>query len=366
MRITLLCLLKFILLYSILAYSCNEQQVKKIIITGKIKNIPSEKIYLTNAYYWDVLLDSAVIENDKFSFELDTSVYNEPFFATICIKNEENRIKSLLVFNYKRTTPKDTFASSGFMLSYGKTHLTGDYNDKLHRVSIKPNPENDLFFDLKTEQFASAKNFQHVKNTIQKNSSSYFLLQKLYENKSLYSATEIKNILALFDKKLLKSKTAIDLNHYSNYIITKGDALPNSQLTNFNGQKEFLFNDSANISMLIFWASWCGPCRMEIPQLKNIRKKYPPQILSMKSISLDENSKNWEKALKDENMPWQQLLVPYNNLVKIKAQFTVNAVPVIIFVDKNKKEIKRFNGYSENNIIEYNNFIKEYINKIKN
>jgi thiol-disulfide isomerase/thioredoxin len=346
-----------------LLYSCKERQETSIIINGNVKNIPSKKVYLTNAYSWDIFLDSAKYENDRFEFVTDTSKYPEPFLASICILNGKNKIEQLAVFNYKRTNAKDTFGNTGFMLSFGKTELSGDYNDKYHRVSIKPNKENDLYFDLKTEYFGSRKNIKFIKATIQDNPSSFFLLQQLFQYKRLYSANELMDILPLFDKRIQNCNTMIELKQYCSYLPEKGAAYPNAQLTNLKGDNVLLFTDSAKINMLIFWASWCGPCRQEIPQLKTIRNMFPEQVLSMKSISIDEDAKKWEKALNEETMPWEQFLIPYKDLLKIKAQFSVNAVPTIIFTDKNMKLIKRFEGYSETNIAEYTNSINEYLNK---
>jgi len=359
-----------ILLVSILL-SCKYKNSDKsnnmhISLVGEIKNLPAKKIYLTNAYNWNIFIDSAEVTKDKFEFSVDSFKYDAPFLASVCIVIGANKIEQLLIFNYKRTNTNDTVASTGFMLRFGKNQLFGDYNEKFHRVSIIPNSENDLLFDLKTTDFGAVKNLKFIKETIEKNPCSYFLLNQLFQNRNLYSASELKDILTLFDKKLLISKTANDLVDYSNYLLPKSDIFPNSQLTNAQGENETLFKDSAEITIIIFWASWCGPCRLEIPQLKNIRKKFSPQLLSMKSISVDEEVKNWQRAVKEENMPWQQFLVPHNDLVKIKAQFTINSVPIVMFVDKNKHVLKRFSGYSDNNIMEYVDFINQYLTKNKN
>lgn len=175
-------LLILILLNAFLLYSCTETRRSKMIITGHVKNIPANRIYLTDAYQWSVFLDSSRYENDKFKFTLDSSKFQTPFLASICIVNDENEIEQLAVINYKRTTLKDTFANSGFMLSWGNTKIVGDYNDRFHRVSIVPNDENDLYFDPTTEHFASNKNMTVIKETIGKNTSSYFLLNQLYIN----------------------------------------------------------------------------------------------------------------------------------------------------------------------------------------
>jgi thiol-disulfide isomerase/thioredoxin len=353
---------------SISVVSCSNNdnipiKVNGIVIEGTVKNLPVKKIYLTSAAKWDVFIDSASVDNNKFKLSLDTSQYNEPFLASICVVTAENKIEQLAVVNYNRTNKKDTFSNTGFMLILGKTELFGDYNDKLHRIAIRPNVENDLLFDSKTEYFASEKKPVFIKETIRKNPFSYFLLQKLFEYKEFYSASELKSFVQNFDKRLVNSETAQNLLKYSDYLLTKGKVLPNTLLNNFDGGKDSLFNGLTKLNMLIFWASWCGPCLLEIPQLKAIRKKYSSEILTMQSISIDEYADKWGKAVAEQQMTWRQLLPPQSDLLKIQAQFSINSVPIVIFADKDRKEIKRFVGFSENNTEEYIKFINEFLER---
>ena len=348
-------------------YSCEEKKETGMLISGYVKNIPVKKIYLTNAYRGDIFLDSCNYENGKFQFNLDTLKLPEPFLASICIKTDKNKIEQLGIINYLRTTIKDTFSNTGFMLSWGQTELYGDYNDRFHRVAMVPNKENDLLFDLKTENFGSRKNIKFINEIIRRNPCSYFLLEKLYQNKSLYLSNELNDILSLFDKSIQSNSSAYaELKQYSGFLIDKGAAFPSSQLVNFKGEAVNLVNDSTEINMLIFWASWCGPCRLEIPQLKNLRNQFPKEILTMKSISIDEDSTSWQKAVTEEGMAWQQLIIPLKDLLKVKAQFSINSVPTVIFIDKDMKEVKRYTGYNDTNITEYNNFVNEYLIKNEN
>lgn len=337
-------------------YCCTQKERKQIIITGAVENLPSKKIYLANAYYWDVLLDSTEIKNGNFQFTLDSSKFSEPFLATVSILDSVEALKPLFIVNYKRTNGKDTFANSGFMIQFGKNELTGHFDDS-RRISVKPNRESDLAFDLKTENFGSSKNISFIQKTISENSSSNFLIQKLYQYKYLYTANELQDFLSLFNSEIRQSETGTRLAQYCTFLPVKGEPFTNETLININGAPEKLFNSPSKINMLIFWASWCGPCRLEIPQLKNIRNEFTADVLSMKSISIDEDAIKWRKAVEEELMPWPQLLVPGKDADRIKAQFGVYAVPVVVFTDENNKEIKRFTGYNENNLLKYKAFI---------
>ena len=93
-----------------------------------------------------------------------------------------------------------------------------------------------------------------------------------------------------------------------------------------------------DITMLEFWASWCGPCRGEIPHLKHIHKKYPE--FDIISISVDDSVDEWKKAVREENMDWIQLRdvsMMDGNAMKL---YGVMGIPCCIILDEQGRFFK--------------------------
>jgi thiol-disulfide isomerase/thioredoxin len=122
-----------------------------------------------------------------------------------------------------------------------------------------------------------------------------------------------------------------------------------------------IIDTSLKLNMLVFWASWCGPCRREIPLLKEIETEYKGKGLNLVSISIDDNKSNWEKALNQEKMEWPQYLVDKDRIDLVMQQFNFSAIPLVVFTDKSGKEIKKFIGYDKEQKKNYDAIIKQFL-----
>jgi len=95
------------------------------------------------------------------------------------------------------------------------------------------------------------------------------------------------------------------------------------------------------ITILDFWASWCGPCRQETPFMIELYNKYKDSGLGMVGISLDQEKDTWLQAIKSLGIPWPQMsdLKGWDNTVA--KQFCINSIPHTIIVDKSGKILRR-------------------------
>ncbi|MBS1949315.1 MAG: TlpA family protein disulfide reductase, partial [Bacteroidetes bacterium] len=84
-----------------------------------------------------------------------------------------------------------------------------------------------------------------------------------------------------------------------------------------------------------FWASWCGPCRMNNPHLVKFYKKYHPKGLEMLSVSIDSDLKAWKKAVKKDKLTWAQVNDNKGWSSSTASTYSVDAIPASFLIDRN-------------------------------
>lgn len=83
--------------------------------------------------------------------------------------------------------------------------------------------------------------------------------------------------------------------------------------------------------LIDFWASWCNPCRKEIPNLKKLYAQYADKGFQIISISIDKKKADWEKALKEEQLVWPN----YLDNGDVAATYKVKMIPTMYLIDTN-------------------------------
>lgn len=159
--------------------------------------------------------------------------------------------------------------------------------------------------------------------------------------------TEMDDLLKTIDISLHETPAYKQLKEsVENYYPTAiGEKYIDINLVDENG-KEVKLSDyvkPGQYNMVEFWASWCGPCRGEIPHLRHVYDAYGKGAdgLNMISVSIDEKEKDWKKALKEENMTWTQLNDTKGWKGDVVTKYKVNGVPFCLILDGEGKIIAR-------------------------
>ncbi|KAA2238538.1 AhpC/TSA family protein [Chitinophaga agrisoli] len=82
-----------------------------------------------------------------------------------------------------------------------------------------------------------------------------------------------------------------------------------------------------------FWASWCGPCRAENPNVLKAYNTYKDKNFTVLGVSLDDKADRWQKAIKEDGMPWQQVsdLKGWKN--EVSNYYGINGIPSNFLID---------------------------------
>lgn len=159
---------------------------------------------------------------------------------------------------------------------------------------------------------------------------------------SPYTAEEIADYVSVLEPQWQGTKRFAALKEAAERAsgLAVGEKYVDAEFYDMEGNKVKLSSciPEGKIAMLEFWASWCGPCRGEIPHLKHIHEKYPE--FDIISISVDDNVQEWEKAVKEENMDWTQLRdmsMMNGNAMNL---YGVMGVPCCIILDEQGRFLK--------------------------
>jgi peroxiredoxin len=112
------------------------------------------------------------------------------------------------------------------------------------------------------------------------------------------------------------------------------------------------------VVLINFWATWCGPCRKEMPLLEQIQKKYAPLGFTMLGINVEEDTTQMEAFLGDVPVTFPVLLDPANQVSKL---YDVAAMPSTVIVDRKGNIRYIHQGYQPGDESHYQDVIRQLI-----
>lgn len=325
------------------------------IVNGQFEKVKSGKIYLTIYGGEKTIKDSANLKNGSFKFK---GVAKEPLTAVLSLEAKQN---DYFVFFVEPVS----FTVSGL-------------GDSLKLLSVKGSKVNDDDKLLKKRleyisKWEEGVNKLYGAASKEKNKPVTDSLEEVYDNilkekrkvvgafvkdypKSMRSAMaiaenfayyaeadEVEPLYKLLDRDIKKTakgqsiKKMVDV--YKTVAI--GKVPPDFAQSTPDGKNITLSSLKGKYVLVDFWASWCGPCRRENPNIVQRYNEFKDKNFEIFGVSYDTKKDRWEKAIKDDGLLWQQVsdLQGWKN--STAALYGIKAIPANLLLDTDGKIIAK-------------------------
>jgi peroxiredoxin len=321
-------------------------------ITGTVHGMAEGKVYISHSIDNKDITDSTVMKNGKFLF---TGTTPGPYLHFIRFENPR-QVVAVFVENKPITITMDT--------SFRDIRVTGSGSHQLYREFV------DAYSGFHQKAGVPNRKFQQATQT--KDSVLYAEAKKEWDAIGL----EADSMFTDFVRRHTASPVApyVIIDRFINYLnsakieecykLLKPEALnsvygkrvsqfrliqtrtaigmkPSFTMADTTGKKISLGDFKGQYVLVDFWASWCGPCRKENPNIIKAYEKYHAKGFEVVAISLDDKRASWIKAIHTDGLPWIHLSDLNGWKSELATLYGITSIPASFLIDKEGKIIAK-------------------------
>ena len=308
----------------------------------------SERVYLCNTLT-SKIIDSTYIIKEKFEFRgnviypdlYEIFVPDSKLSAVFVLENSDIQVEMKAKENTVKGSKLERERRKLFLgnESWKKNDLEmGSLNSRLQFSPNIPSEKNAV--TLKIDSLKKL-NGAITKDLVIKNLKSPNALFVLYYYANEFGIDESKKYYELLDSSLKSHPRALDLKRKLYHKPIKiGEPAPHFTSKTPKGD-----NFDSNIlqgkySLLVFWASWCGPCRREHPAMNSFYEKFKGK-LNIVGISIDTDDAKWQDAIKKDALEWTQISDLKGNSSPATIDYEINSIPMNFLLDEKGNIVNR-------------------------
>lgn len=309
----------FGLLMVVLLASCTDKTSYRI--EGKAEGVADgEKVYLFSDRRGRHVLETATIEGERFVFSEKKIVENEDvlFFGADVLEEAGSTSRPMVIF-IEPGVIKVT------MDSLTVSDISGTPLNKKNTDFLASLGENG------TEDSDQLTSF--IKSNIDNALGVYYFERMLYA----YDLEKTKEILSLFPDKFSDNKS---LQAVEEYVKMQEKTAVGVKFTDLKALTpegaEIALSDYAGkgkVVLVDFWASWCPPCRKDMPLLVEAYAKYKDKGFEIVGVSLDKTNEEWKEKIADLNITWPQMSDLKFWESDLAKAYAVRSIPFTVLLD---------------------------------
>ncbi|WP_247679992.1 MULTISPECIES: TlpA disulfide reductase family protein [Chitinophaga] len=323
-------------------------------VSGIVKNGSGKTIYLLDDQdnYPD---DSVVIKNDEFSFKVkngkEPSVYalimKDVSYPMLFVTGNEpiHLVTSMATFPIASSVKgnENTQAMQQYQKAFEPLiKRAQDLNAEAKNINPEDEPGKNAFrkkADVFSKDVVSTGK-EFIKTHPKAIASIWMLMNEL---RSRLEPDEFQQLFSSLDKSVQASQYGESVTAYIKSLRANGVNVPADDFSqqDAKGQQVKLSSFRGKYVLVDFWASWCGPCRQENPNVVKAYNKYKGKNFTILGVSLDDNRERWLQAISHDGLAWTQVsdLRGWGNEVAV--QYGIQSIPSNFLVDPAGKIVAR-------------------------
>lgn len=329
------------------------QQNNQYTIKGEITGLKSEKVYLTYSSMGSEVKDSVLVNNGCFLFKGKVS------YPIRCLISSNDRTL-FIPFYLENSVITISGSIHSEIISGSKT----EDEDRILKIMLKEF-SSDKFFEMKSDRYKKklagdkmavekideeisafqTKKIETILKFIKQYPDSYAAISPFVSAMSLEGLEYDKAFILYnsFDDSVRSSFIGKELLTELNKAI--GRPAMNFTQPDVAGNLIKLSDYKGKYVLIDFWASWCGACRHENPNLLKAYNRFHEKGFEILSISLDSKKEAWLKAVHEDKLPWRQVCDLKGKQNEAALLYGIKSIPQSFLIDPNGKIVgKEFMG----------------------